>query len=114
MMDLRGTGRSQGCLDHLGLRDARDLKQIVEWAATQRWSNGRVGMTGHYLQRRNGDGSWSGDLAVGGSSSTESETLESGRLAPGRYRLETHNWAGPPGTAVALELTFFDSSGHQG
>src|ERR1700754_790395 len=47
MMDLRGTGRSQGCLDHLGLRDARDLEQIVEWAASRGWSNGRVGMTGH-------------------------------------------------------------------
>src|SRR5688500_208957 len=47
MMDLRGTGRSQGCLDHLGPKDARDLKQIVEWAASQPWSNGKVGMTGH-------------------------------------------------------------------
>ena len=47
MMDLRGTGRSRGCLDHLGLKDARDLKQVVEWAASQPWSNGRVGMTGH-------------------------------------------------------------------
>jgi len=47
MMDLRGTGRSQGCLDHLGPKDARDLKQVVEWAAGQPWSNGRVGMTGH-------------------------------------------------------------------
>ena len=47
MMDLRGTGRSQGCLDHLGGKDARDLKQVVEWAASQSWSNGRVGMTGH-------------------------------------------------------------------
>jgi len=47
MMDLRGTGRSQGCLDHLGPKDARDLKQVVEWAASQAWSNGRVGMTGH-------------------------------------------------------------------
>ena len=47
MMDLRGTGRSQGCLDHLGRKDARDLKQVVEWAASQTWSNGRVGMTGH-------------------------------------------------------------------
>jgi hypothetical protein len=26
MMDLRGTGRSQGCLDHLGPKDGRDLK----------------------------------------------------------------------------------------
>lgn len=47
MMDLRGTGRSQGCLDHLGPKDGRDLKQVVEWAASQGWSNGRVGMTGH-------------------------------------------------------------------
>jgi uncharacterized protein len=47
MMDLRGTGRSQGCLDHLGPKDARDLEQVVEWAASRDWSNGRVGMTGH-------------------------------------------------------------------
>jgi putative CocE/NonD family hydrolase len=47
MMDLRGTGRSEGCLDHLGAKDGRDLEQIVEWAAAQSWSNGRVGMTGH-------------------------------------------------------------------
>ena len=47
MMDLRGTGRSQGCLNHLGGKDARDLEQVVEWAASREWSNGRVGMTGH-------------------------------------------------------------------
>jgi uncharacterized protein len=47
MVSLRGTGRSQGCLDHLGPKDASDAKEIVEWAASQRWSNGRVGMTGH-------------------------------------------------------------------
>ncbi|HEX2041393.1 MAG TPA: CocE/NonD family hydrolase [Acidimicrobiales bacterium] len=47
MMDLRGTGRSQGCLDHLGPKDASDLKTVVEWASVQDWSNGRVGMTGH-------------------------------------------------------------------
>lgn len=47
MMDLRGTGRSTGCLDHLGPNDGRDLKFIIEWAAAQPWSNGRVGMTGH-------------------------------------------------------------------
>jgi putative CocE/NonD family hydrolase len=46
MVDLRGTGRSQGCLDHLGPTDAKDLKFVVEWAAAQPWSNGRVGMTG--------------------------------------------------------------------
>ena len=47
MMDLRGTGKSDGCLDHLGANDAQDLKATVEWAASQPWSNGRVGMTGH-------------------------------------------------------------------
>lgn len=47
MMDLRGTGRSQGCLDHLGPNDGADLKTVIEWAASQPWSNGRVGMTGH-------------------------------------------------------------------
>jgi predicted acyl esterase len=47
MMDLRGTGLSDGCLDHLGPKDAEDIKDVVEWAASQPWSNGRVGMTGH-------------------------------------------------------------------
>ena len=46
-VDLRGTGRSTGCLDHLGPKDQSDGKEIVEWAAKQPWSNGRVGMTGH-------------------------------------------------------------------
>ena len=45
--DLRGTGRSEGCLDHMGPNDQADAKTIVEWAAKQKWSNGRVGMTGH-------------------------------------------------------------------
>ena len=47
MVDLRGTGRSTGCLEHGGPNDAKDLKTIVEWAASRSWSNGRVGMTGH-------------------------------------------------------------------
>lgn len=47
MMDLRGTGKSQGCLDLLGPRDASDIKIVVEWLARQPWSNGRVGMVGH-------------------------------------------------------------------
>jgi predicted acyl esterase len=47
MMDLRGTGKSEGCLDHLGSKDAADMKTVIEWAAAQPWSNGRVGMAGH-------------------------------------------------------------------
>src|SRR4051794_20478489 len=45
-MDLRGTGDSRGCIDYLGPNDAGDLKYVIEWAARQSWSNGRVGMTG--------------------------------------------------------------------
>ncbi len=47
MVALRGTDRSTGCLDHLGPDDAKDLRDVVEWAAAADWSNGRVGMTGH-------------------------------------------------------------------
>jgi predicted acyl esterase len=47
MMDLRGTGRSTGCLDHLGQNDKKDLKTVVEALAGAAWSNGKVGMTGH-------------------------------------------------------------------
>ena len=46
-MDLRGTGMSEGCLDHLGQKDKSDLKDVIDWIAKQKWSNGRVGMTGH-------------------------------------------------------------------
>ena len=45
--DLRGTGRSQGCLDYLGPKDRADAYDIVEWLGSQPWSSGRVGMTGH-------------------------------------------------------------------
>lgn len=45
--DLRGTGRSEGCLDLLGPHDASDSYELVEWLASRDWSNGRVGMTGH-------------------------------------------------------------------
>ncbi|MGH2709627.1 MAG: CocE/NonD family hydrolase, partial [Actinomycetota bacterium] len=45
--DLRGTGRSQGCLDYIGPKDRADAYDIVEWLGTQPWSSGRVGMAGH-------------------------------------------------------------------
>lgn len=47
MMDVRGTGRSGGCLDLMGPRDQSDAKTVIEWAARQKWSNGRVGALGH-------------------------------------------------------------------
>ena len=47
MADVRGTGRSGGCLDLMGPRDQSDAKAVIEWAAKQKWSNGRVGQLGH-------------------------------------------------------------------
>jgi hypothetical protein len=32
----------------------------------------------------------------------------------GRYRVEVHNWAGPPANTVDLKLTFFNSAGEPG
>lgn len=47
MADVRGTGRSGGCLDHLGPKDAADFDEIMTWIGTRDWSNGNIGMTGH-------------------------------------------------------------------
>ena len=67
-----------------------------------------------YVQRRLADGSWSADLWDGESSSTTEETVDTGRLAPGQYRVEVHNWAGPPGNAVDLTITFFNQNDEAG
>jgi putative CocE/NonD family hydrolase len=46
MVDLRGFGGSTGCLDFLGPGEQADVRAAVEWAASQPWSNGKVGMYG--------------------------------------------------------------------
>jgi predicted acyl esterase len=106
-----------------GVRQGGVTSEYLEFDAQDGADNARLSVVATpaaaadvdlYLQRRNADGTWSSDLATGGSASTETETLAFGRLAPGRYRIEAHNWAGAPGTAVALKLTFYDSSGHAG
>jgi uncharacterized protein len=45
-VDSRGTGRSPGFLDIWSAREARDFYHCIEWAATQPWSNGKVGLSG--------------------------------------------------------------------
>lgn len=44
--DSRGAGRSPGYLDVWSAREAQDLYECVEWAGTQSWSNGKVGING--------------------------------------------------------------------
>jgi len=45
-VDSRGAGRSPGDLDVWSPREAQDLYHCVEWAGTQPWSNGKVGING--------------------------------------------------------------------
>jgi hypothetical protein len=67
-----------------------------------------------YLQRQADDGSWSdaGDGANGGD--LDGESISTSNLTPGHYRLEVHNWAGPAGNPVEIELTFLNSAGQPG
>ena len=45
-VDLRGFGGSSGCLDWGGPGEQADVIAAVEWAASQKWSTGKVGMYG--------------------------------------------------------------------
>jgi predicted acyl esterase len=45
-VDLRGFGRSQGEGSLLSDAEARDYYEIIEWAAAQPWSSGRIGLNG--------------------------------------------------------------------
>src|SRR4051794_4221634 len=46
IVDLPGFGGSGGCNDWGGPREQSGVKRAVEWAAAQKWSNGRVGLYG--------------------------------------------------------------------
>ncbi len=46
VVDVRGTGFSQGDWQVLGEREQRDGAEVVEWAAHQPFSDGAVGMSG--------------------------------------------------------------------
>ena len=45
-VDSRGAGRSPGYLDVWSPREAKDIYDCVEWAGTQPWCNGKVGING--------------------------------------------------------------------
>lgn len=45
-VDARGTGMSPGFVDPYSPREISDYAQAIEWAGTQPWSNGRVGLIG--------------------------------------------------------------------
>ncbi len=45
-VDSRGCGRSPGYIDIFSERETDDLEACIEWAGTQDWSNGKVGLNG--------------------------------------------------------------------
>jgi predicted acyl esterase len=45
-VDSRGAGRSPGTIDIYSPRESKDLYNCIEWAATQPWCNGKIGMNG--------------------------------------------------------------------
>jgi hypothetical protein len=45
-VDSRGAGWSPGFMDVNSPREIEDIYQCIEWAGTQPWSNGKVGMLG--------------------------------------------------------------------
>ncbi|MBV9230444.1 MAG: CocE/NonD family hydrolase, partial [Chloroflexi bacterium] len=45
-VDSRGAGRSPGLLDPFSPREDRDFYLAIEWAASQLWCNGKVGLCG--------------------------------------------------------------------
>ena len=44
--DPRGMWYSEGDMHHGGLTESRDCYDLIEWAGTREWSNGRVGLSG--------------------------------------------------------------------
>jgi X-Pro dipeptidyl-peptidase len=56
LMDLRGTRNSSGCEVYGDKQEALDAVAVIDWIASQSWSNQRVGMIG---------GSYDGTLANG-------------------------------------------------
>ncbi|MGK8468986.1 CocE/NonD family hydrolase [Nocardia cyriacigeorgica] len=46
VVDVRGTGFSQGVWDMLRDREQQDTVEVIDWASKQPWSTGKIGMNG--------------------------------------------------------------------
>lgn len=46
VVDVRGTGNSQGAWDAFGENEQADYGEVVDWVTTQPWSNDRIGLYG--------------------------------------------------------------------
>ena len=96
VVDVRGTGGSQGNLDgnYFSPREARDGYDLVQYLGTRRWSNGKVGMSG---------GSYLGITQV---KTAETDPSHLAAIAPDESLADIYNDAYAPGGIVSLS---FDS-----
>ena len=96
VVDVRGTGGSQGNLDenYFSPREARDGYDLVEFFGTQPWSNGKVGMTG---------GSYLGIMQY---LTAEQDPRHLAAIAPDEALADIYNDAAYPGGILSL---FFDA-----
>jgi hypothetical protein len=46
LVQIRGTGDSDGSFDALGPRTQQDVQEILQWACSQPWSNGNLALNG--------------------------------------------------------------------
>ncbi|MGH7425562.1 MAG: CocE/NonD family hydrolase C-terminal non-catalytic domain-containing protein, partial [Candidatus Methylomirabilales bacterium] len=67
-----------------------------------------------YLQRRDKSGAWGEDLEAGTGGGFDREGFTTERLSPGHYRIEVHDFLGPPATSVELTITFLNGDGRPG
>jgi|GEM_PF-2452093 len=95
VVDVRGTGGSQGNLDgnYFSPREARDGYDTVEFLGTQPWSNGKVGMSG---------GSYLGIMEY---LTAEEDPSHLSAIAPDEALSDIYNDAASPGGILSL---FFD------
>ncbi len=92
VVDVRGTGGSQGNLDqnYFSPREARDGYDLVEFLGTQPWSNGKVGMSG---------GSYLGIMQY---LTAEEDPPHLAAIAPDEALADIYNDAADPGGILSL------------
>jgi predicted acyl esterase len=94
VVDVRGTGGSQGNLDenYFSPREARDGYDTVEFLGTQPWSNGKVGMSG---------GSYLGIMQL---LTAEQDPPHLAAIVPDEALADIYNDAAYPGGILSLSF----------
>ena len=81
LVQLRGTGDSDGSFDALGSRTQKDVREVLEWACQQPWSDGKLAINGSSGNAFEGKGATGSDNLFSGTITvTVVEVLPNGNL----------------------------------